>query len=88
MERQQQVAAAGLHITDNGRHFWRDGPHGRRTIPISIYGTAGGEDGRQSAVQQTTLNASGSFLGEIVRIILFGLKMKRNNDNSVRMRMC
>lgn len=42
MERQQQVAAAGLHITDNGCHFWRDGPHGRRTIPISIYGAAGG----------------------------------------------
>lgn len=42
IELRQQVEAAGFHTVDSGCHFWCDCPHGRQSIPISIYVPVGG----------------------------------------------
>lgn len=73
------MGAAGLHTTDNGCHFWCDGPHGRRTIPISIYDSAGGAAAEWSPA--ASLNGRDSFsIDENHQDYFIQLKMKNEKN--------
>lgn len=88
MERQQQVAAAGRHITDNGTISGEMALTGDGPSQFQFMTRQGGRGGgRQSEVRQATLNASDSpSLGKIIGIILFGLKIERKSNSRQRWR--